>query len=330
MSLKTRLADIKMKNRNTMKNKTILSEHGLNEFNIGIKEIYEKAYEISGSELSNSCFLHRICWNVLFKYSYQIKGSYICLVADDNEINRAHIVYPLGEFSNQELKDIVNYWRMIFGKYNKHLRIEFIDEVGLSRLRTCLDEEGILWHQENCEECYDYTYRISDYVNLKGKKNRGKRHFWNHYLNNPDIYRLEKVGNENVDECRKITKIWESQKGLSGNDLINTDHYPLEFLWKHIDEIDNCSYILYRCGVAIAFFVATIDEERCIFHFAKSDRTYPEANFIIHQLFLNSDNAKKIKTLNFEDDMSDLNIRKYKSNLAQNKLLRKYAVEVEG
>ena len=131
-----------------MKNKTILSEYGLNEFNIGIKEIYEKAYEISGSQLSNSCFLHRICWNVLFKYSYQIKGSYICLVADDNEINRAHIVYPLGKFSNQELKDIVNYWRMIFGKYNKHLRIEFIDEVGLSRLRTCLDEEGILWHQK--------------------------------------------------------------------------------------------------------------------------------------------------------------------------------------
>lgn len=312
-----------------MKKKSILSEQGLVEFNIATKEIYEKAYGISSSKLSNSCFLHRICWNVIFRYSYLMLSNAICLVADDNEINRAHIVYPLGQFSNQELKDIVNYWRVIFRKYDKPLRIEYIDQAGLSRLRTCLDEEGILWNLENCEGCYDYTYNLDDYINLKGKRNRGKRHFWNHYLNNLGDYRLEMIGRENVNICRKIVETWEFQKGLSSNELINTDYYPLEFLWNHIDEIENSSYILYKGEVAVAFFVATMEDERCIFHFAKSDRTYPEANFIMHHLFLRSDYAKKVKTLNFEDDMSILSIRKYKSNMAQNELLEKYAVEVE-
>ncbi len=311
-----------------MKQKSILSVPELEEFNISTREIYQRAYEMSESELSNSCFLHRICWNVFFKYSYQRIGECICLVADDNEINRAHIVYPIGQFSNKELKEILNHWRIQFGKHSKTLRIEFLDEVGLSRLGTCLDEEGILWHKENCDGCYDYVYKVSDYVNLEGKKNRGKRHFWNHYLKFQNNYRLEKISSKNINVCQNITKLWECQKGLSKKELINTDHYPLEFLWKHIDEIDNCSYILYCGEIGIAFFIASLGNGRCTFHFAKADKRYPEANFLLHQLFLNSDYAKGITILNFEDDMSDVNIRKYKSNIAKNRLLTKYAVEV--
>lgn len=311
-----------------MKKNSILSVPGLEEFNISTRGIYEKAYEISGSKLSNSCFLHRICWNVFFKYRYQRIGKSICLVADDNDINRAHIVYPIGQFSNEELKDIINFWRIQFEKYNKTLRIEFIDEIGLSRLRACLDEEGIRWHQENCDGCYDYIYNVSDYINLKGKKNHGKRHLWNHYLKCANSYRLEKISAKNINVCQKITRLWELQKGLSEKELINTDHFPLEFLWKHIDEVESCSYILYCGEIAIAFFIASLDHGQCTFHFAKADKRYPEANFLLHQLFLNSDYAKGITILNFEDDMADINIRKYKSNIAKNRLLTKYAVEV--
>lgn len=311
-----------------MKQNSILSTPGLKDFNIIDAEIYKKAYEISGSKLSNSCFLHRICWNVLFKYRYQNIGNGICLVADDNEINRAHIVYPLGQFSNNELKDIITYWRIEFAKYNKNLRIEFIDKTALLRLEMCLNEEGIIWHSENCVGCYDYIYKISDYTNLTGKRNSGKRHLWNQYLKISKNYWLEKVSIKNVDVCQRITRLWETQKGLSEEEFIYTDHYPLEFLWKHIDEIDNCSYILYRDENAIAFFIASIEHEQCIFHFAKADRRFPEANFLLHQLFLNSDYAKNIATLNFEDDMSDVKIRKYKSSIAPNILLTKHAVEV--
>lgn len=312
-----------------MKQDSILSSSGLEKFNIDTREIYEKAYEISKSELSNSCFLHRICWNVFFNYSYQKVGECICLVADDNKINRAHIVYPIGQFSNNDLKDILKYWKMEFKKLNKPFRIEFIDEIGLSRLCMCLEEEGLQWCQENCEGCYDYVYNIFDYINLNGKVNRGKRHLWNQYLKIADCYRLEKVDLNNINVCQKITRLWERQKGISEKELINTDHYPLEFLWMNIGEIHNCSYILYRCETAIAFFIASLHHGRCTFHFAKSDRRYPEANFLLHQIFLNSDNAREITILNFEDDMSDEQIRKYKSNIAPNRLLIKYAVEVE-
>ena len=311
-----------------MKQSSILSTPGLEVFNINTRKVYEKAYEISGSELANSCFLHRICWNVLFKYSYQKINKGICLVADDNEINRAHIVYPIGQFSNNELKRILNYWRMEFKKFNKPLRIEFVDEVGLSRLGTCLNEEGVEWHQENCDGCYDYVYNTSDYIDLRGKENKGKRHFWNYYLKFADCYRLEKLSFKNISTCQEITARWETQKGLSNKELLNTDHYPLEFLWKHIDEINNCSYILYRDETAIAFFIASLQYGRCTFHFSKSDRRYPEANFLLHYLFLISDYSKEITILNFEDDMEDANIRKYKSNIAKHKLLKKYAVQV--
>ena len=310
-------------------NNSILSVPGLKKFDISAKEVYKKAYDTSSSVLSNACFLHRVCWNVFFKYSYQTLGNCICLVADDNIINQAHIAYPLGQFSNQDLKAIVKYWKGVFKTCNKPLRIEFIDKTNLSRLCSCLDEEGILWHQEKCEECFDYTYCISDYINLKGKKNRGKRHFWNYYLESSSSYRLEQIGYKNINVCQQITKIWEDQKGLAKEELIKTDHYPLEFLWKHIDEIDNCSYILYRNEVPIAFFVASVSNRCCTFHFAKSDKTYPEANFLLHQLFLNSDYAKGIELLNFEDDMGNLNIRRYKSGIAKSKLLEKYTVEVE-
>lgn len=308
---------------------SILFTPGLKEFDISTKEAYKNAYEISGSGLSNSCFLHRICWNVFFRYKYQSIGNGICLVADDNKINQAHIVYPLGQFSNRELKDIINYWKEIFKIYNKPFRIEFIDEVGLFRLHKCLDDEGIIWHHKKCVDCFDYTYDISDYINLSGKKNRGKRHLWNQYLEGVNSYRLEQILHKNIDVCQQITEIWESQKGLTRKDLSNTDHYPLYFFLKHIDEIDNSSYILYRNETAVAFFVASINGECCTFHFAKSDRTYPEANFLLHQLFLNSNYAKEVRILNFEDDMGDANIQRYKKRIAEGKLLEKYTVEVE-
>lgn len=308
---------------------SILSAPGLKVFDISAKEAYINAYEISGSSLSNSCFLHRICWNVFFKYRYQVVGDVICLVADENKINQAHIVYPLGQFSNRELRDIIKYWKEIFKTYNKPLRIEFVDEVGLSRLHKCLDDEGFIWHYKKCVECFDYTYDISEYISLSGKKNRGKRHLWNQYLEGVNSYRLERIENKNIDECQQITEIWESQKGLEKKDLINTDHYPLYFFLKHINEIDNNSYILYRNEIAVAFFIASINGERCTFHFAKSDRTCTEANFLLHQLFLNSNCAKEIKVLNFEDDMGDVDIQRYKMHIAQSKLLEKYSVEVE-
>jgi len=308
---------------------SILSVPGLKRFDISAKEIYKKAYVASGSKLSNSCFLHRICWNVLFRYSYQVVGNCICLVADDNKINRAHIVYPIGQFTNHDLKAIVKYWIKIFRRYNKQLQIEFIDEVGLSRLCRCLDDESISWRTKRCVECFDYLYDVSDYINLEGPKNREKRHFWNLYLENINSYRLEQIGHKNINACQQITEIWESQKGLSKKDLINTDHYPLSFFWEHIDEIDNCSYILYRNEIAIAFFVASINDVCCTFHFAKSDRAYPEANFLLHHLFLNNYCSKEIKKLNFEDDMGDVNIRRYKSRIARGILLEKYSLEVE-
>lgn len=290
---------------------------------------YNEAHRTSKSKLSNSCFLHRICWNVFFRYRYITVNNCICLIADDNLLNRAHIVYPLGHFSDQELKDIIYYWMKIFSQKNKRLRIEFIDEQSLVRLCNCLDEEGLSWSLENCESCYDYTYHVSDYINLVGKENKGKRNLWNRYMKNHNSYRIERVEKKNIQDCRIILEIWEQQKGLSKSDLLYTDHYPLEFFLNHIDVLDNCSFLLYRNRIPVAFFVASINNKCCTFHFAKSNRIYSEVNFLLHFLFLTSEYAKNIEFLNFEDDISNMNIRKYKNRIARGVTLKKYAIEVE-
>lgn len=299
------------------------------ELNVSTEPKYTKAYRASKSKLSNSCFLHRICWNIFFRYSYIMVNDCLCLVADDNPINRAHIVYPLGDFSDQELKDIVRYWRQIFSKEHKPLRIEFIDEHNLVRLCNCLKEEGIGWVQENCESCHDYTYRVSDYINLAGKENKGKRNLWNRYKNTHNSYRIEKIEKKNVEDCWNILQMWEHQKGLSSSDLMLTDHYPILFFLKNIELLNNCSFLLYRNEVPVAFFVASVNDEYCTFHFAKSNRVYPEANFLLHFLFLTSEYAENIEFLNFEDDNSIFNIGKYKSRIAHTIKLKKYAVELE-
>ena len=312
-----------------MDNRSILFEQGLCDFSVNSKEIYEKSYSLSNSKLSNSCFLHRICWNELFKYRYKVINSCFCLVADDNIINNAHIVYPLGRFSNSELREVLIYWRLIFKKYNKRFRIEFIDEFQLPRLGKCLNEEGLVWHLEECEGCWDYTYNKSDYLYLRGKKNRCKRHYWNHYLSNPSLYQLVKIGKNNIKECMNILNVWESQKELCKEELIGTDHYPLVYFFSNYDKIYNDGYILFRGGHAISFFVATIKGDCCFFHFAKCNRDYPAANYIMHKLFLDDEISHNIRILNFEDDMLNPEIRKYKANIADNVLVKKFAVEVE-
>lgn len=312
-----------------MNDNLLLFESDLNDFSIEAKEKYERAYRISNSYLSNSCFLHRICWNELFKYKYQIIGDCLCLVADDNIINHSHIVFPLGRFNDNELKMMVTCWRDEFKRNNRRLRIEYIDDYQLPRLRSCLEREDFIWHLDYCEDYWDYTYQKWDYLNLQGKRNKSKRNYWNHYLANSSLYHIEKISANNISEVARIIEIWESQMGISENSLINTDHYPLQFYLNHFDQVDSCSYLLFRGEKAIAFFVASIKGTHCYFHFAKSNRKYPAANYIMHRLFLESADAIQIAVLNFEDDMSNLNIRKYKTKIAHYSMTRKYAIEVE-
>ena len=247
----------------------------LEEFDICCYREYELAYELSNNRLSNSFFLHRICWNVFFKYKYEVIGDCFCLVTDDNELNAAHLVYPLGKITDKELKNIIKRWKNIFDENKKIFRIDYIDEDGYLRLKECLEEEGYSWKVKSCRDYYDYTYSKNDYIDLLGRKNKSKRHLWNEYKKNIECYSLHKINVLNISDCKKIIRKWEEKNDIQGEKLIDTDHYPMEFLWDHFDELDCQGYILYFDMKPIAFFVASIRGDYCCFHFAKSDRDYP-------------------------------------------------------
>ena len=300
---------------------------GLKKLDIDMRDTYQYFYCQSNSQLSNSLFNHRICWNEGFDYYYIIMDDYLCLVADDNIINKAHLVFPLGRFDIEKLEKIVLFWKDAFSQLSIPFRIDFIDKAACTQLQTIFTKNNISFTIVPETECYDYLYKVDEICNLSGRNNKFKRSAINQAShNNTSVIQIMPNSKEAL-ECRRIDRLWKEWKQNEQN-VSETDDYALQFYWDNSYRMDALCYALVINGIIEAYFVASIYQNTLTFHFAKSNRQIRYANFVLQYFFLKNHIPDNIIFVNHEDDMNLSGIKYYKDHLGRYTLIEKYSMEL--
>ena len=163
---------------------------------------------------------------------------------------------------------------------------------------------------EPVRDQYDYIYRRTDLATLHGKHLDAKRnHIHRFRAEHPD-FEYRPLTTESFDECRRLTEIWQEEKG--GSDTINAEKQVMETIFSNWDALGMIGGSIFVDGCMVAFTygaaVTTDTFDVCV---EKADRHVEGAFAIINQQFAEHLPEQYIY-LNREEDMGISGLRQAK------------------
>ena len=163
---------------------------------------------------------------------------------------------------------------------------------------------------EPVRDQYDYIYRRTDLATLHGRHLDAKRnHIHRFRAEHPD-FEYRPLTPEYFDECRRLTEIWQEEKG--GSDTINAEKQVMETIFSNWDALGMIGGSIFVDGRMVAFTygsaVTTDTLDVCV---EKADRHVEGAFAIINQQFAEHLPEQYIY-LNREEDMGIPGLRQAK------------------
>ena len=163
---------------------------------------------------------------------------------------------------------------------------------------------------EPVRDQYDYIYRRTDLATLHGRHLDAKRnHIRRFRAEHPD-FEYRPLTPEYFDECRRLTEIWQEEKG--GSDTINAEKQVMETIFSNWDALGMIGGSIFVDGRMVAFTygsaVTTDTLDVCV---EKADRHVEGAFAIINQQFAEHLPEQYIY-LNREEDMGIPGLRQAK------------------
>ena len=163
---------------------------------------------------------------------------------------------------------------------------------------------------EPVRDQYDYIYRRTDLATLHGKHLDAKRnHIHRFRAEHPD-FEYRPLTPEFFDECRRLTEIWQEEKG--GSDTINAEKQVMEAIFSNWEALGMIGGSIIVDGRMVAFTygaaVTTDTFDVCV---EKADRHVEGAFAIINQQFAEHLPEQYIY-LNREEDMGIPGLRQAK------------------
>ena len=163
---------------------------------------------------------------------------------------------------------------------------------------------------EPVRDQYDYIYCRTDLATLHGRHLDAKRnHIHRFRAEHPD-FEYRPLTPELFDECRRLTEIWQEEKG--GSDTINAEKQVMETIFSNWDALGMIGGSIFVDGRMVAFTygsaVTTDTFDVCV---EKADRHVEGAFTIINQQ-LAEHLPEQYIYLNREEDMGIPGLRKAK------------------
>ena len=179
---------------------------------------------------------------------------------------------------------------------------------------------------EPARDQYDYIYRRTDLATLHGRHLDAKRnHIHRFHAEHPD-FEYRPLTPEFFDECRRLTEIWQEEKG--GSDTINAEKQVMETIFSNWEALGMIGGSIIVDGRMVAFTygsaVTTDTFDVCV---EKADRHVEGAFAIINQQFAEHLPEQYIY-LNREEDMGIPGLRQSKLSYHPEILLTYNVVKV--
>lgn len=178
------------------------------------------------------------------------------------------------------------------------------------------------------EDFYDYVYTSESLSTLSGKKLHSKRNYINRFRQLDWSY--ERITEENIDECRKMSTLWCEQNNCSMSKEKSEELCSVENGLDNFTALGLKGLILRVGGRIQAFsYGEQLNSDTFVTHVEKAlteyDGTYPMINYLMANEF-----CKELTYINREEDMGEENLRKAKRSYRPCFMLEKFSAEYNG
>ena len=135
---------------------------------------------------------------------------------------------------------------------------------------------------------WEYLYKVSDLIGLKGAGYKNKRRQLNRFWENYN-YEYHPLGLREIPDLIELQRVWLEQKEITINNNLLAEHQAVLQLLENWQEFSSrmLGGVLYADGLPIAYTLAKkADREYLIVHFEKALYRYKGAYPDINWLFL--------------------------------------------
>ena len=175
----------------------------------------------SGRRNCNYTFANLVGWKFLF-------GTEVCVLENAVVLRytfdgrRAYMVCTSEALSLELIE-------ALFGDSNGSLILIGLEDLQVEQLSMVNAQWSI--SSESVRDQYDYIYRRTDLATLHGRHLDAKRnHIHRFRAEHPD-FEYRPLTPEFFDECRRLTEIWQEEKG--GSDTINAEKQVMETIFSN-------------------------------------------------------------------------------------------------
>ena len=177
-------------------------------------------------------------------------------------------------------------------------------------LNSALTQSHLSISVEPVRNQYDYIYRRTNLATLHGRHLNAKRNHIHRFLAKHPDFEYRPLTPECFEECRRLTEIWQEEKGVS--DTINAEKQVMETIFSNWDALGMIGGSIFVDGRMVAFTygsaVTTDTFDICV---EKADRQVEGAFAIINQQFAEHLPEQYIY-INREEDMGIPGLRQAK------------------
>lgn len=185
-------------------------------------------------------------------------------------------------------------------------------------------------HVEFDRDNSDYVYRISELVQLSGRKYHKKR---NHIaqFNASHSYEYRRVDSDLMPQCVALQNTWCDIRGcfIPGNRSLAEEHESVLEALSLLEPLGLVAGAILIDGVVAAFSIGSeLNKDTFVIHFEKANLAYSGLYQVINQQYA-ADIADCYCYMNREQDLGDEGLRLSKESYYPDHMVNKYVVSLK-
>jgi hypothetical protein len=276
-------------------------------------EFYLKKYPAPC--ISVFTFSTLVAWERIYHYQWAVFDSTLLIKFTDTEDFKDQLACPIGEFSSNLQKKIIEYARTL----DYRLKIYGVSEDFINKNAEFVSYFEIV----NRPDLDNYIYLSENLATLKGRKYQPKRNLLSQFERNYN-WTSESISTENISDCFDvINKIYYDKKELTKDPSLSQELESLSFVLNNYSKLEEMGILIRIDGKPVAFSIYDqLNSSMCVIHYEKAIKEYKG----LYQL-INRETAKQIlssgyKYINREEDLGIEGLRKAKLSYNPVKMCR--------
>ncbi|MBR4950069.1 MAG: DUF2156 domain-containing protein [Clostridia bacterium] len=276
------------------------------------KPLFDKYIKVSDISSNFSSFGTMFSWRKQYPVLFLEKDNNLILKYDSEE---SIYIFPLGERNKAAIDFILN------SEEDKPFEITNIEEKDKIFLEENYPDKFEFSTDMNI---WDYVYSFEKLSELKGRKLSSKRNHINKFLLKYPDYKYEKISEENIDDCYKMSLEWCRLNDCGRSESLKNEACAVKEYFKYYKELNMVGGLIKADDKVIAFtFGEELNDDMFVVHVEKAfydiDGAYP----IINRDFVKNE-LSRYKWINREEDMGSEGLRKAKNSYYPDFMIKKY------